>query len=248
MTACAIVLVLAGLVAVFAGAVGADRATALRLAVESPASAPAPVETPADDTAPEAASPSTDPDPSPAGEPAPSAPDEERVPDAASSTSLALLPGWRVVPSQDVVEVPPGRFTGGTVLQRGPGTVVLVGLADPARVPPRAGPAAPDPAQEEALDAEARRLADAYAELLAPGADTASVTDNAEAIADLPTRTSVRRVEGGEVDGALVRVSTLAAPDRTLAVLAVARPAPDLDAQGDAADALVRSLRLEPAP
>jgi hypothetical protein len=73
------------------------------------------------------------------------------------------------------------------------------------------------------------------------------VTDDAEAIADLPTRTSVRRVEGGGLDGALVRVSTLAAPGRTLAVLAVARPAPDLDAQGDAADALVRSLRLEPA-
>jgi hypothetical protein len=226
-TACASVLVLAGLVAVLAGAVGADRATALRLAAESTASAPDRV----------ASTP----------EPAPVAPDEERVPDTASATSLALLPGWRVVPSQDVVEVPPGRFAGGTILQRGAGTVVLVGLADPARVPPRADPAAPDPAQDEALDAEARRLADAYAELLAPGADTASVTDDAEAIADLPTRTSVRRVEGGGLDGALVRVSTLAAPDRTLAVLAVARPAPDLDAQGDAADALVRSLRLEPA-
>ena len=235
MTACASVLVLAGLVAVFAGAVGADRATALRLAAESTASAPGPVDSPAPVVS------------SPAEEPAPTSPDEARVPDNASATSLALLPGWQVVPSQDVVEVPPGRFVGGTVLQRGAGTVVLVGLADPARVPPRADPAAPDPAQEEALDAEARRLADAYAELLAPGADAASVTDDAEAIADLPTRTSVRRVEGGGLDGALVRVSTLAAPGRTLAVLAVARPAPDLDAQGDAADALVRSLRLEPA-
>jgi hypothetical protein len=231
-TACAIVLVLAGLVAVFAGAVGADRATALRLAGESSA-APAP---------------SVSPSPAEEPESPPATPAEERVPDAASSTSLALLPGWRVVPSQDVVEVPPGRFAGATVLQRGDGTVVLVGLADPARVPPRADPGAPDPAQEEALDAEARRLADAYAELLAPGAETASLTDNAEAIADLPTRTSVRRVEGGGLDGALVRVSTLAAPGRTLTVLAVARPAPDLDAQGDAADALVRSLRLEPAP
>ena len=238
MTACASVLVLAGLVAVFAGAVSADRATALRLAAESTASAPGPVDSPA----PVASTPES----SPAEEPAPTSPDEARVPDDASATSLALLPGWRVVPSQDVVEVPPGRFVGGTVLQRGAGTVVLVGLADPARVPPRADPVAPDPAQEEALDAEARRLADAYAELLAPGADTASVTDNAEAIADLPTRTSVRRVEGGGLDGALVRVSTLAAPGRTLAVLAVARPAPDLAAQGDAADALVRSLRLEP--
>jgi hypothetical protein len=229
--ACASVLVLAGLVAVFAGAVGADRATALRLAAESTASAPSPAEEPA------SAAPSPEP-----------GPDEERVPDAASATSLAAMPGWRVVPSQDVVEVPPGRFEGGTILQRGPGTVVLVGLADPARVPPRADPAAPDPAQDEALDAEARRLADAYADLLAPDADATSVTDDAEAIADLPTRTSVRRVEGGGLDdGALVRVSTLAAPDRTLAVLAVARPAPDLDAQGDAADALVRSLRLEPA-
>jgi hypothetical protein len=232
-TACASVLVLAGLVAVFAGAVGADRATALRLAGESTASAPDPGDSPA----PVAATP----------EATPVAPDEERVPDDASDTSLALLPGWRVVPSQDVVEVPPGRFAGGTVLQRGAGTVVLVGLADPARVPPRADPATPDPAQEDALDAEARRLADAYAELLAPDADTTSLTDNDEAIADLPTRTSVRRVEGGGLDGALVRVSTLAAPGRTLAVLAVARPAPDLDAQGDAADALVRSLRLEPA-
>jgi hypothetical protein len=232
-TACASVLVLAGLVAVFAGAVGADRATALRPVAESTVGAPETAEAPA----PVASTP----------EPAPAASAEERVPDAASDTSLALLPGWRVVPSQDVVEVPPGRFEGGTVLQRGAGTVVLVGLADPARVPPRADPAAPDPAQEEALDAEARRLADAYAELLAPGADTASLTDDAEAIADLPTRTSVRRVEGGGLDGALVRVSTLAAPGRTLAVLAVARPAPDLDAQGDAADAVVRSLRLEPA-
>lgn len=233
MTACASVLVLAGLVAVFAGAVGADRATALRPAAETTVRVPEQAEAPA----PVASTP----------EPAPTSPDEERVPDAASDTSLALLPGWQVVPSQDVVEVPPGRFVGGTVLQRGAGTVVLVGLADPARVPPRADPAAPDPAQEEALDAEARRLADAYAELLAPGADTASVTDDAEAIADLPTRTSVRRVEGGGLDGALVRVSTLAAPGRTLAVLAVARPAPDLDAEGDAADAVVRSLRLEPA-
>ncbi|WP_433786538.1 hypothetical protein ACQPX6_07355 [Actinomycetospora sp. CA-101289] len=239
MTACAIVLVLAGLVAVFAGAVGADRAAALRLAGESSAGAPAAA--PSDAPAP-SSSPAEEP------EPAPATPSEERVPDAASSTSLALLPGWRVVPSQDVVEVPPGRFAGATVLQRGEGTVVLVGLADPARVPPRADPAAPDPAQEEALAAEARRLADAYAELLAPGAETASLTDNAEVIADLPTRTSVRRVEGGGLDGALVRVSTLAATGRTLTVLAVARPAPDIDAQGDAADALVRSLRLEPAP
>ncbi|HSK61382.1 MAG TPA: hypothetical protein VK935_20255 [Actinomycetospora sp.] len=238
-------LVLAGSVAVVAGAVGADRATAWRLAAESTASAPGPVVAPSDAPA-DAPATAT---PSPVGEsaPAPAVADEARVPDAASATSLALLPGWRVVPSQDVVEVPPGRFVDGTILQRGAGTVVLVGVADPDRVPPRANPAAPDPAQEEALDAEARRLADAYAELLAPGDDTASVTDNAEAISDLPTRTSVRRVEGGGLDGALVRVSTLAAPGRTLAVLAVARPAPDLDAEGDAADALVRSLRLEPA-
>jgi hypothetical protein len=234
--ACASVLVLAGLVAVVAGAVGADRATALRPAAESTASTPGPGEAP---TAP----------PSPVGEaaPAPAAPEQARVADAVSATSLALLPGWQVVPSQDVVEVPPGRFVDGTILQRGAGTVVLVGVADPDRVSPRADPAVPDPAQDEALDAEARRLADAYAELLAPDDDTASLTDDAEAIADLPTRTSVRRVEGGGLDGALVRVSTLAAPGRTLAVLAVARPAPDLDAEGEAADALVRSLRLEPA-
>ncbi|CAA9283407.1 MAG: hypothetical protein AVDCRST_MAG54-3810, partial [uncultured Actinomycetospora sp.] len=127
MTACAFVLVLAGLVAVFAGAVGADRAAALRLATESTASDPGPAEAPS--VAPPEA-PSEAPSPSPTEEPEPSpavAPGEERVPDAASATSLALLPGWRVVPSQDVVEVPQGRFTGGTVLQRGPGTVVLVG-------------------------------------------------------------------------------------------------------------------------
>ena len=160
-----------------------------------------------------------------------------------------MLPGWRVAPTQDVVEVPPGRFEGATILRRGAGTVVLVGLADPERVPPRADPARPDPAQEEALDAEARRLADAYADLLAPGAETGALTDNDATIADLPTRTSVRRVEGGALDGALVRVSALAAPGRTVTVLAVARPAPDIDAEGDAADEVVRSLRVdEPVP
>jgi hypothetical protein len=219
--ACASVLVLAGLVAVVAGAVDADRAAAALRPAAPTSGAPESREAQA-----------------PAPEPA-----EVRVPDAVSATSFALLPGWRTVPAQEVVEVPPGRFVDGTIMQRGAGTVVLVGLADPARVP-----TGTDPAREQALGAEARRLADAYADLLAPGADVADLTDNTEPVADLPTRTSVRRVEGGELDGALVRVSTLAAPGRTVAVLAVARPAPDIDAEGDAADAVVRSLRLEPAP
>lgn len=243
--ACACVLVLAGLVAVVAGAVDADRATALRLAAAAPAEAA--------EEAPEEEAPEEEPEPSdtPAapGPPGPAErsepagpPEPARIPDTVSATSLALSPGWRVVPSQDVVEVPSGRFEGATILQRGGGTVVLVGLADPARVP------AAGPERAQALDAEARRLADAYAELLAPGADIAGLTDNAQPVADLPTRTSVRRVEGGGLDGALVRVSTLAAPGRTVAVLAVARPAADTEAEGDAADAVVRSLRLEPAP
>jgi hypothetical protein len=238
--ACASVLVLACLVAVIAGAVGADRATALRLAAQGSASAPAtPPEVPG--------APQPDPQPDPQAAP-PSRGGEQRVPDAVTATSLALAPGWRVVPSQDVVEVPPGRFEDATIVERGTGTVVLVGLADPARVPPRADPGAPDPAQERALDAEARRLADAYADLLAPGADTAALTDDAEPIGGLPTRTSVRRIEGGGLDGALARVSTIAAPGRTVTVLAVARPSPTIDADAEAADAVVRSLRLEPAP
>jgi len=234
--ACASVLVLAGLVAGIAGAVDADRATGLRLAAGD---AVATAEVP---EAPEApGSPSSEPPP-----PDPGAPAGARVPDPATGTSLALSPGWRTVPSQEVVEVPPGRFEGGTILQRGEGTVVLVGVADPARVRPRADPARPDPGQEAALDAEARRLADAYADLLAPGADTADLTDHAESIAGLPTRTSVRRIEGGGLDGAVVRISTVAAPGRTVAVLAVARPGPALDADADEADAVVRSLRLGP--
>jgi hypothetical protein len=241
--ACASVLVLAGLVAVIAAAVGADRATALRLAAQDSASAPG---------AGSGAPPPSAPEPPPEGPVAqpgpPPGPEEQRVPDTVTATSLALPPDWRVVPSQDVVEVPPGRFEGATIAQRGAGTVVLVGLADPARVPPRADPGAPDPAQEQALGAEARRLADAYADLLAPGADTADLTDDAEPIGGLPTRTSVRRIEGGGLDGALARVSTIAAPGRTVAVLAVARPSPTVEADGAAADAVVRSLRLEPAP
>ena len=261
MAACVSVLVLAGLVAVIAGAVGADRSTASRLAAQDgagtsegdapPAPSPAaaagpeepaePSEAPAEPAEPaETAGPPTEPV---------AGPGPGRVPDAGTATTLAVLPGWRVAPTQDVVEVPPGRFEGATILRRGAGTVVLVGLADPERVPPRADPARPDPAQEEALGAEARRLADAYADLLAPGAETGALTDNDTAIADLPTRTSVRRVEGGALDGALVRVSALAAPGRTVTVLAVARPAPDVDAEGDAADEVVRSLRVEePAP
>lgn len=259
MAACVSVLVLAGLVAVIAGAVGADRSTASRLAAEdgagtSESDAP-PAPSPAAATGPEEPSePSDAPAESPAepgtapAEPV-AGPGPGRVPDAGTATTLAVLPGWRVAPTQDVVEVPPGRFEGATILRRGPGTVVLVGLADPERVSPRADPARPDPAQEEALAAEARRLADAYADLLAPDAETAALTDNDAAIADLPTRTSVRRVEGGALDGALVRVSALGAPGRTVVVLAVARPAPDIDAEGDAADEVVRSLRLdEPAP
>ena len=234
MAACASVLVLAGLVAVIAGAVGADRATSVRLAAEDAVSAPAPAPSPP---------------PSEDEEPPPSPPSDgpPRVPDAVTATTVAVLPGWRVVPTQDVVEVPAGRFDGATILRRGTTTVVLVGVADPARVPDRAAPGRPDPRQDAALDAEARRLADAYAEQLAPGADTAALTDNREPIADLPTRTSVRRVEGGALDGALVRVSTIGAPGRTLSVLAVARPSPTVGDDGDAADAVVRSLRLDPA-
>jgi len=243
--ACASVLVLAGLVGGIAGAVGADRATALRPAAGAPAVPGEPSPSGAPTSAPPAADTAEAPEP---GDDPAAGPGPARVPDAASATSLAVSSDWRVVPVQDVVEVPPGRFAGGTILQRGEGTVVLVGVADPARVPPRVDPAVPDPAQEEALDAEARRLADAYADLLAPGADTAALTDHAEPIGGLPTRTSVRRVEGGELDGALVRISTLAAPGRTVAVLAVARPAPDTAAEGAAADALVRSLRLESVP
>ncbi|GAA4794943.1 hypothetical protein GCM10023200_33740 [Actinomycetospora chlora] len=232
MAVCASVLVLAGLVAVVAGAVDADRATSLRLAVAQPApvpAAPGPVE------------------PAPTGPGGP-APEAERVTDAATATSVVVPPGWRVATFQQVVEVPAGRFPDATTVQRGEDAVVLVGLADPGRVPARADPAAPDPAGDEALDAEARRLADAYADLLAPGADTAALADGADGIADLPTRTSVRRVEGGALDGALVRVSTLAAPGRTLAVLAVVRPSAQTAADGDAADLVVRSLRLEPGP
>ena len=255
MAACVSVLVLAGLVAVIAGAVGADRSTASRPAAQDgagtsasdvpPAPSPAAAAGPEEPTEPaDAPAEPSEPPAEPVAGPGPG-----RVPDEGTATTLAVLPGWRVAPTQDVVEVPPGRFEGATILRRGAGTVVLVGLADPERVPPRADPARPDPAQEEALAAEARRLADAYADLLAPGAETGALTDNDTAIADLPTRTSVRRVEGGALDGALVRVSALAAPGRTVTVLAVARPAPDVDAQGDAADEVVRSLRLdEPAP
>ncbi|GAA4928718.1 hypothetical protein EV188_101195 [Actinomycetospora succinea] len=233
MAACACVLVLSGLVAVIAGAVGADRATAVRLAGEEvPAAAPAP--------------PPRESSPAPAPErPRPAPERGQRVPDAVTATTLAVLPGWRVAPDQDVIEVPAGRFEDATILRRGANTVVLVGVADPARVPPRAGRV--DPRQDAALDAEARRLVDAYVEQLAPGADTAALTDNAEPVAALPTRTSVRRVEGGPLDGALVRVSTIAAPGRTLAVLAVARPSPTVGEDGDAADAVVRSLRVDPA-
>lgn len=265
MAACASVLVLAGLVAVIAGAVGADRATALRLAAAdraATAAGPGSSASGADgagsagaggapeDTAPEASAPGTSAPGAPAPvAPAPGEPGEGvRVPNAVTGTSLALPPDWRVVRSQDVVEVPPNRFEDATIVQRGEGTVVLVGLVDPARVAPRADPAVPDPDQEAALGAEAQRLADAYADLLAPGADTADVTDDAESVAGLPTRTSVRRVEGGELDGALVRISTLAAPGRTIAVLAVARPSPTVDADAVAADGVVRSLRLEPGP
>lgn len=257
--ACASVLVLAGLVAVIAGAVDADRAAALRPAADGRAAAAAGPATPAPNGPGAGGSGAAGPDDTvppgvPAGAPgagsaAPEAAVEgARVPNAVTASSLALPPGWRVVPSQDVVEVPAGRFEGATIVQRGEGTVVLVGLADPARVPPRADPAVPDPAQEAALGAEARRLADAYADLLAPRADTADLSDDADPVAGLPTRTSVRRVEGGELDGALVRISTLAAPGRTIAVLAVARPSPTVDADAGAADAVVRSLRLEPAP
>ena len=254
MAACVSVLVLAGLVAVIAAAVGADRSTASRLAAQDgagtsesdapPAPSPAAAAGPEEPAEPAESSESSGPPAEPVAGPGPG-----RVPDEGTATTLAVLPGWRVAPTQDVVEVPPGRFEGATILRRGAGTVVLVGLADPERVPPRADPARPDPAQEEALAAEARRLADAYADLLAPGAETGALTDNDTTIADLPTRTSVRRVEGGALDGALVRVSALAAPGRTVTVLAVARPAPDVDAEGDAADEVVRSLRLdEPAP
>ena len=254
MAACVSVLVLAGLVAVIAAAVGADRSTASRLAAQdgagtsesdaSPAPSPAAAAGPEEPAEPAESSESSGPPAEPVTGPGPG-----RVPDEGTATTLAVLPGWRVAPTQDVVEVPPGRFEGATILRRGAGTVVLVGLADPERVPPRADPARPDPAQEEALAAEARRLADAYADLLAPGAETGALTDNDTTIADLPTRTSVRRVEGGALDGALVRVSALAAPGRTVTVLAVARPGPDVDAEGDAADEVVRSLRLdEPAP
>src|SRR3954468_2944094 len=188
------VLVLAGLVAVIAGAVAADRSTASRLAAEDGAGTsesdapPAPSPAAASGPGGEPAEPPAEPSGPPA-EPG-AGPGPGRVPDAGTATTLAVLPGWRVAPTQDVVEVPPGRFEGATILRRGAGTVVLVGLADPDRVPPRADPARPDPAQEHALSAEARRLADAYADLLAPGAETGALTDNDTTIADLPTRTS----------------------------------------------------------
>ncbi|MDD7963823.1 hypothetical protein [Actinomycetospora lemnae] len=243
---CASVLALSGLVAVVAGAVGADQATSLRLAAEDVASAPSgPPPAAEGSEEPEEPAASEEPAEPPVGPGEAPAPDEPRVPDAVTATTLALPAGWRVVPDQDVVEVPPGRFVDATILRRGAGTVVLVGLADPERVP--VDPPVADPARSAALDAEARRLADAYADLLAPGATTADLTDDDVPVADLPTRTSVRRVEGGELDGALVRVSTIAAPGRTLAVLAVARPSPTVGADGEAADAVVRSLRVDPA-
>ena len=242
MAVCASVLVLAGVVAVLAGAVTADRATSLRLTADDRSAATvAPPPTPPSATPPEPAPPTSEgpgpTDPGGAGSP---------VTDDVTGTMLAVPPGWQVVPTQDVVEIPPERFRDATIVRR-ESTVVLVGLADPARVAPRADPDAPDPAGDDALDAEARRLADAYADLLEPDARTADLTDNADPVADLPTRTSVRRIEGGPLDGALVRVSTLAAPGRTVAVLAVARPSPTVEADGDAADAVVRSLRLAPA-
>lgn len=257
MAACASVLVLACLVAVIAGAVGADRATAARAAGDAAADdvaaegRPSPAAaTPSDPPPPDPAlsdpTPSDPPPSDPASaDPAGQGPEPERVPDAVTATTVAVLPGWQVVPTQDVVEIPEGRFVDGTILRRGADAVVLVGAADPERVPP--DPAVPDPGRTAALEAEAQRLADAYADQLVPDAETAALADDAEAIADLPTRTSVRRIEGGELDGALVRVSTIAAPGRTLSVLAVVRPSPTVGADGDAADAVVRSLRLDPA-
>lgn len=223
MAVCGSVLVVAGLVAALAGAVATDRAT-VRPATETVATPTAP---PPADAAPSGA----------AGvEPG-------RVTDPGSATSLAAA-DWRAAPTQDVLEVPPGRFD--TILTRGEGAVVLIGRADPARVPPATAAA---PADRPALEAEARRLADAYAEILGPEADgVATVSEDDRAIAGLPTHTSVRRLEGGDVDGALVRVSTVAAFGRTVALLAVARPGPTLDADAADADTVVRSLRVDPAP
>jgi hypothetical protein len=222
--ACASVLLVAGLVSLFAVAVTADRATSVRLATDGSVATggtPAP----------------------PPTEGAPASP-ANRVTSPAAAASVDA-PGWRPVTRQSVIEVPAGRFD--TVLARGDATVLLVGRVDPARVPDAADAASADRA---ALQAEARRLADAYADILAPDADrVVALSDDDRTIGDLPAFTSVRRVAGGgDVDGAIVRVSTAAAPGRTVAVLAVARPGPTQGADATDAEAVARSLRPDPPP
>ncbi len=237
MAACASVLLVAGLVSVLAAAVAADRDASVRLAAGDGA---APTEQAPTEQAPSGAGTTAA---SPA-QPSPSEVSAGRPASPAAGASVAA-PDWRPVTEQNVIEVPAGRFD--TVLARGEGTVVLLGRADPARVPDAADAASAD---RPALEAEARRLADAYADILAPGAEQiAALSDDNDPIADLPTHTSVRRVAGGgDVDGALIRVSTVAAPGRTVALLAVARPGPAQDADATDADAVVRSLRPDPAP
>jgi len=222
--ACASVLLVAGLVSLFATAVTADRVTSVGLAADGGAAADGP-------TAPEPSE-------------APPAPPANRVTSRAATASVDA-PGWRPVTQQSVIEVPAGRFD--TVLGRGPGSVLLVGRVDPARVPDAADATRADRA---ALQAEARRLADAYADILAPDADeVVALSDDDRTIGDLPAFTSVRRVAGGgDVDGAIVRVSTAAAPGRTVAVLAVARPGPTQAADISDADAVARSLQPDPSP
>jgi hypothetical protein len=221
--ACASVLLVAGLVSLFAAALTADRATSVRLATEGGATASGPAAPPPSEGAPPPASRVTSP----------------------AATASVDAPGWRPVTQQSVIEVPAGRFD--TVLARGEGTVLLVGRVDPARVPNAADAARADRA---ALQAEARRLADAYADILAPDADqVVALSDDDRVIGDLPAFTAVRRVAGGgDVDGSIVRVSTAAAPGRTVAVLAVARPGPTQGADVTDADAVARSLQPDPAP
>lgn len=229
--ACGSVVAVAGLVAAVSGASDGDRAERDRSALTAaPSADPAPASPVAQasrDEPPRGAA------PRPA---APEAPD--RVVDRATGASVTLPPGWRAVPGQRVVPVPAGRF--GTVLAAGERAVVLVGALDPTRVR--------TPATVAALEAEARRLAGAFADGAAPSATrVVPLRDDDAGVAGRAAATSLRRVDGGDrrTAGMLVRVSTVdAAPGARggVVLLAVVLPGPSQAADARAAEAVVRSL------